>query len=439
MLVGDEVTVMTAVVLSQFEAKIVSDFDNRKDGVVVVRRCVDIAEVLSVAYSGLARALLISADMPGLNRQVVEQLRIAGVCPVAVIDPMASSEVQDRLSDLRLHDVVAADAGSVAIATALRTAVIEHQFPVSTAMGDAGSAYRLPPPPRGDEPFSPRSQPASGPRGTVVAVWGPAGAPGRSTVALTLTDEGSRLGVPSLLIDADVYGGAIAPMLGLLDEAPGLAAACRSASNSSLDTATLAKIAVSVGPNFRLLTGISRVDRWPELRPSAVTDVVDAARRLAPLTVIDCGFSIEQDEEISYDTAAPRRNGATIAALESADRILVVSAPDPVGVSRSIRALADLGELIPTAPSLLAINRIRSSLFTADAAGQLEGAFRRFSGRGVDLFIPDDPKGVDAAVRSACTLAEAAPSSPARDTIRELAALLTGATVPGRRRRRRRR
>jgi len=44
-------------------------------------------------------------------------------------------------------------------------------------------------------------------------------------------------------------------------------------------------------------------------------------------TVVDCGFSLEQDEELSFDTAAPRRNGATLATLLAADTERSVVAP----------------------------------------------------------------------------------------------------------------
>src|ERR1019366_10177289 len=46
--------------------------------------------------------------------------------------------------------------------------------------------------------------------GRLVAVWGPTGAPGRTTVAVVLATEAARLGCPSLLADADCYGGVIA-------------------------------------------------------------------------------------------------------------------------------------------------------------------------------------------------------------------------------------
>ncbi len=438
MLAGDDITVMTAVIASQLEAQIVSDFDDRKDGVVVVRRCVDIAEVLAVAYSGAARALLVSADMPGLDRHVIDQLRAAGVGLVAVLEPMAPAQIQERLPDLGLHHVVAADAGSAAIATAVRRAVVEGAPAGRGPMADAAADHRFPPNPPGAE-LVPGGAPEPRGRGsgTVVAVWGPAGSPGRSTIALTLADEASRLGVPTMLVDADVYGGAIAPMLGLLDEAPGLAAACRLAAASSIDTTALARVAVAIGPNFRLLTGISRVDRWPELRPAAISEVLTTARRLAAFTVVDCGFSIEQDEELSYDTIAPRRNGATIAALGCADRIVMVSGADPVSVARSVRALGELAELIPATRPVLVVNRVRGTLFSGDPHGQLDAAFGRFAEQTVDEFVPDDPSAIDAALRTARTLAEAAPSSGVRTAARRLAVALTGAEMPAKARRRR--
>src|SRR4029079_11771197 len=64
----------------------------------------------------------------------------------------------------------------------------------------------------GSSPSTDRPPPT---RGSVVAVWGPTGAPGRTTVAVTLADELSRLGSSSLLVDADVCGGGSAVRAGL--------------------------------------------------------------------------------------------------------------------------------------------------------------------------------------------------------------------------------
>ena len=163
-------------------------------------------------------------------------------------------------------------------------------------------------------------------------------------MATCLAVETAQLGLPTLLIDADVYGGVAASAFGLLDESPGLAGACRLAANGRLDLGSLTSLCWSLGDDLRLLTGIARADRWPEVRPSAIPGVLGVAREMAPLTVVDCGFAIEADEEISFDTMAPRRNGATLAVLAEADVVLAVGSCDPAGLERLIRGLAELAD-----------------------------------------------------------------------------------------------
>ena len=178
-------------------------------------------------------------------------------------------------------------------------------------------------------------------------------------MAVGLADEAARLGVSTLLVDADVYGGVIAQVLGLLDESPGLAGAARLAGSGTLDSAAVVRLAWAVRPHLRVLTGLARADRWPELRPRAVAAVLEEARRLAGCTVVDCSFNLEDDEELSFDTAAPRRNGATLAVLEAADTVLCVSGADPVALQRSVRALDELRDVLPEVDPVVVVNQVR--------------------------------------------------------------------------------
>ena len=75
---------------------------------------------------------------------------------------------------------------------------------------------------------------------------------------------------------------------------------------------------------FRVLTGITRADRWTELRAAALSLVLERAREIADVTVVDTGFCLEADEELSFDTMAPRRNAATLRSLELADTVFAV-------------------------------------------------------------------------------------------------------------------
>jgi len=270
----------------------------------------------------------------------------------------------------------------------------------------------------------------------VVAVWGPTGAPGRTTLAVTLTGELAALGRSALLVDADTYGGCVAQTLALLDEAPGLAAAARSSEHGTLDLPALARLAPEVTGGMRVLTGIPKAERWPELRTSALEHVFSLARHLAAFTIIDCGFNLEDDEELSYDTLAPRRNAATLTALAAADTVVAVGAADPVGLQRLVRGLREL-ESTGSVPPVVVINKVRADAVGRRPEQRIRDALARFAGLDEVRFVPDDRSSLDAAVLAGRTLTEHAPQSPARVAVAALAAELAGvpATTPSGRRR----
>ena len=143
-----------------------------------------------------------------------------------------------------------------------------------------------------------------------------------------------------------------------------------------------------------------------------MTAVLDEARRLAELTVVDCSFSLEDDEELSFDTAAPRRNGATLAVLEEADIVLCVSGADPVALQRSIRALGELRDVLPDVDPELVVNQVRRGPVPGDPREEIAAAIGRFTGREVRFFLPADRWATDAALAGGRTLAEVAPASP---------------------------
>lgn len=269
-------------------------------------------------------------------------------------------------------------------------------------------------------------------QGRLVAVWGPTGAPGRTTVAVTLADELAAAGVPTLLADADTYGGAVAQVLGLLDEAPGLAAAAAAADAGALDAAGLAALAQALPdvPLLRVLTGIARPQRWPELRPAALTVVWNVARGLVARTVVDCGFGLEQ--ETAPGPSGAQRNGATLATLEDADEIVVVGAADPVGLSRLVRGLTDLQEVAPPGvPVRVLLTRVRRGPMGPEPERRLTDALTRFRVSPA-LLVPADPDGCDRALLARRTLREVAPASGARLALAGLAAeLAQGLTRPG--------
>lgn len=256
-------------------------------------------------------------------------------------------------------------------------------------------------------PAAPRPQPR------VIAVWGAAGAPGRSTVATELAVELARGGRHVALVDADTQAPSLALTLGLADEGPGFAAACRQAELGGLDARELTRIAVPLGrTGVDVLTGINRPSRWPELSDRRVTAALAACRQWADYTVVDVASSLERDEEIVSDLDGPRRHAATLATLRAADLVVAVVAADPVGIARFLRGHADLRATIGATPVAVVANRLRPGTLGIDARGQVRRTLDRFGGIEDVWFLPQDPRSTDAAILASLPIAEVAPRSP---------------------------
>ncbi|MGY3126810.1 MinD-like ATPase involved in chromosome partitioning or flagellar assembly [Agrococcus sp. UYP33] len=284
-------------------------------------------------------------------------------------------------------------------------------------------------PTAGAEPPDERS------RGRVVVVWGPAGAPGRTTAAIALAAELAALGRRVALVDADTTSAAVAPALGLLDESPGFAAAARLARAGSLTVDELDRIAQLVptsGGVVRVLTGIGRASRWPELGGDRVTEVLARCRDWAEATVVDVAASLERDEEISSDLFAPRRHAATIAALEAADDVVVVAGGDPIGVARLVRALPDLRELAPQARLRIVVNKVRPGATGVAPERAVHETLRRLAQVTPEACWPFDGRAADAALIEGRPLLDVAGRSRLRRRVQELAVSLLPQPAPSR-------
>jgi MinD-like ATPase involved in chromosome partitioning or flagellar assembly len=349
----------------------------RGPGLVLLRRCVDVDDLLAAASSGQAEAAVVALDVPGLDARAVDLLYRHGVRVVGVLPAGARAEAARtgaaRVGIGRL--VVEDDLTELAEAIAAPDAVAAPAAPGTATQARAE---------RSD-------------RGRVLAVWGPAGAPGRSTIAAAVAAELARAGRPVLLVDADPYGGSIAQQLGILDEVSGLLAATR---------AGLSGTARTLGPGLAVLTGLPRPDRWQEVRAGVLTDLLGEAVGVGDV-VVDTGFSLEEPADPGVRAG---RNQLTLEALEAADEVLVVGSADPVGLTRLARGLVDLRDRLPAAPVRVVVNRMRSSLGWSEreVAAMIAGLVGP-----VGLhFTPDDRPGVDRALVSGRTLLEAAPEGP---------------------------
>lgn len=408
------------VTVGEAQDDLVGGLERLHGPVTVVRRCTELAELLAACQSGLARAAVVAEGSGELTASLVDRLGAVGVAIIALTD---SAEESSRLQAIGVSAVIST-VESAALAEYISNAVAQFSGHKSATSGlrdhgfaETGAALRCGP----VEPGEAR-EPAG--TGTIVAVWGPAGSPGRTLVAVNIAGELAAAGKSVLLVDADSYGASVGAVLGLLDEAAGLAQACRLADQGLLDRDSLLRVAVPVAMKsgtFRILTGITRADRWTELRSSALTLVLERAREVAEVVVVDTGFCLEADEELSFDTMAPRRNAATLRSLELADKVFAVGSADSIGVPRLIRALAELDAAVPGTKPEVVLNRVRASAVGRSPERQLREAWERYGPAiAITAFLPADPGAADAALLSGSLLLEAAPDSRLRAGIADL-------------------
>ncbi len=420
-------TAIPVVTSGSGTAELVQGLERLQGPVTVIRRCSELSELIAACQSGMARAAIVDDDSGELTASLADRVKAAGVALVVLAD---DPDARTRLDQLGVaHASPGLESAALAALVADAVQALEELGPERNArssLADPAEGLRkweLSGGAPDKDPGEPRRQ------GRVIAVWGPAGGPGRTTLALNLAAEAAAAGSAVILVDADTYAPSVAAALGLTEESAGLAQGCRLAEQGLLDQASLEASTVQVqirNSRMGVLTGITRSDRWLEIRGTALSRVLAEARSIADIIVIDCGFSVEADEELSFDTMAPRRNAATLAALEAADTVYAVGSADPVGVPRLVRALAELEAAVPSASPLVVLNKVRRSTVGRAPEQQLSDAWERFGPGRISAFLPADWDAADASLLAGTALLETAPASGLRTAIAALANVPAG-------------
>jgi MinD-like ATPase involved in chromosome partitioning or flagellar assembly len=434
------VPVLLAVTGQPYEEGLLAALDRVGSRLTVARRCMDLVDLLAAASTRAAPVAVLWDGLHRLDREAVSRLAACGVTSVGVLSSQDAAK-QAWLADLGVAGVVHAvahagidDGIDGASLAAELTAMVLAVLPTGTApVAPLPPGYAGPPGPvpadlgtsRLDRQDGGPAAPPDG--GLLVAVWGPVGAPGRTTVAVTLADELARQGRSTLVADADTYGPSMAQRLGIMDEASGLATAVRAANAGALDRAALDAAARSVDGGMRVLTGLTRADRWAELPGAALATVWRRCRAAADVVVVDCGFCLEEDDELAYDGLTLRRNGAALTTVAAADLLVAVGSADPVGVARLLRGIRELADLERRRPGAVparqrvVITQVRVGSIGRNPGRQLADALARAAGVHDPVLVPDDRPAHDQAVTAGRTLAEVAPRSPARAALGRLA------------------
>ncbi|PQZ95890.1 chromosome partitioning protein [Arthrobacter sp. MYb227] len=395
-----------SVVLWADDGELIERLERQRGVLTVARTCEEIIEVIALCETGLADAAILAGAPERVETADIDAITERGV-PVIVLcdDPAQSSRLNRAGAHIAETDIDAVELG----------ALIEECCREKQRGTGAAGIKAVPVPESGPAPK----------RGNVVVFWGPHGSPGRSIVALNCAVECALDGKEVILLDADTYGATQAVQLAMLDEAAGLAQICRTVDQDRFDAQSLERICAPVliaGAKMRVATGLPRANRWPELRPTALRRAVLALQERCDTIVIDVAGALELDEELSFDTTAPQRNGVTAAMLRIADEIYAVGQANSIGVPRLIRGIDEMRLVLGELPLKVIFNKVLAASIGSAPQRSLAETWDRFgTGDPVIAYLPHDSQAVESALLAGSALAETAPNSALRIAIATLA------------------
>ncbi|HEX2049325.1 MAG TPA: hypothetical protein VHJ34_01690 [Actinomycetota bacterium] len=356
------------------EAALASELARRED-VELVFRCVDRVELLGALRGGDLDAVVSVGAPPWLDAQSAAEAARSGTGVVGVV---GDADAAERLAALGAA-LVPAGAPADEVVARCRVADVPEPRPL------------------------PSAQP-SRPDGKLVAVWGPKGAPGRTSVAIELACELASDEPATILVDGDPYGGDVVQLLGVLDDLPTIVWAARLAARDELDPARLAldlRRAGERGPV--LLPGLPRAELWPDVSEYGWGRLLTTMRAAFRVVVCDVGFCLEGDAS-PYPGAGDGRNRIARATIAAADRVVAVCGAGPTAIKTFLWSYPHVSQLADPDDVIVVANRVPPG--SERDVGEL---VRRHTGKRPVAYVPDRPGDFARAVRDGVPVRAVAP------------------------------
>lgn len=411
------------------EGDIVLAINARPNDLQVVRRAADLTEVRAAARGRVADLAVLDATDLDLDARIIEDLHRNNM-RVVLVSPQGRAGALEALG----ADAIATRGYPEGIVESL-LAIIRASAPLSPSPLDDPLDPLLAPPPPPDTPSPAVEGGSSGEaapshRGTVIAVWGASGSPGRSTLALGLAHA---LGAhdETLIIDADIMNPSLAHMMSVPIDASALAALSRTALRSTLNGDDITRAATPLWPGLSMITGIVTPHRWREVGPASIAAILTAARQAATWVVVDVSsVSLEQVAEDIRQHG--ERDDVTAAVLRCADEVICVSRADILGVNRLSHAIEWWGTLGRAEELTVVINQVDSAALGSNPLNALQTALSQIIPGSQVRTIPFDVQ-VRRALLRGRPITEHAPASGAGAAVIALADSLSSNTTPIRR------
>lgn len=374
---------------SRWESEIVTGLASNSRQ-LAVHRCVDVADLVSIATARDNSLIVVDAAFPRIDATIISRAIEAGA---HVVGLAADSESAHQLQAFGLDEVIALEASQL-------DNVIDR---LQTLCGRTRNVKK-------SEVTQVEAGAQSG--GSIVTVWGTPGAPGRTHTAVTLAQLLASVGTSVLLIDADIESSGISETLCLEAEASGLVAACHHAEQGTLDPATLTRLARTISPGLRVITGIGLPGRRHELRAAPMSRVWEVAAQIAQVVIIDIGGCVDDgmlalDGDVGDFGVVGTGRSAQATALANADQLIAVASCEPASIARLLAALDPIRSIAMAAELSIVINRVRAPIVKgATAQAKLVEFVATHTGCRNVVTVRDDRGGTDAATARGLTLFE---------------------------------
>lgn len=382
-------------------------------GLTVARRCLEAADLFAAASLDEQAALVIDVATPRLSTDTVLSLPNRENRALIVLVDNDDALARARSWNLRFPFLDTRTLSS-------QEAIVERIVELVSVVGEI--------PQIGDDPGSAvnvNTRSASdvvAPAAPIVTVWGPHGAPGRSTIALGLAEQWASSGERVCLIDADTIAPSLDRMIGMTEDVSGLLIAARYADQGALDQRSLASACRRLSDSLWLMTGIGTPDRWTQARPSALDHVWKECSAHFDRVVIDVGPLLRTEEiDDPFHSLGMQRDAATLSALRASATVVAVTRPDAIGATRLVEDLSQLRLIAPTIPIDVVVNRVPRKLTAVQ--DKVRDVLRE-AGLSLPLHVVNDDPGISSCVQQGALLSEVSATMKSRRRLRKLTGAL---------------
>lgn len=317
------------------------------------RRCVDLTEVLTMLEVQDFKLAIISSEINNLDYETVVAIEQKN-CLIVGAFPEGNFVLADQLSELGIENIIGFSQNNPA------SFINNLVFILNQKIGLL------------DTPTSSKTIPG------LISVWGTAGAPGRTALAIDIASALHQANQASLLIDADVLNPSIASSLGLSEDISGISAAIHLAQAGKLTKENLLDCLRSSKNGVNVLTGILNPDRWIEIRPNGLIKMLEFVSTLFNHQIIDLNSTLPDQREANFpefDSSLRFSHVKTV--LDLSEKIVFAVKATPLGVIRTAEVLQN-DNLFDNNKLMIVVNQINDYSFGKNKTELISNVLHRF-------------------------------------------------------------